>query len=64
MKRSTRGDTLSSSTVSISKTETHLPIVNSDNINQRFFPTTDCNNFNVPSPHHLTTDYSEHLQVK
>jgi len=64
MKRSSKRNTSSSSTVPILKTETHLPIVNSDNNNHGFFSTTDCNNFNVPSPHHLTTDYSDQLQVK
>src|SRR5690606_418224 len=38
-------------------------IVNSDN-NHHFFPTTDHNHFDIQSPHHLTTVYSEQLQVK
>jgi hypothetical protein len=37
--------------------ETNTPIVNSDNANHHIYPTTDHNNFNVP------TIYPDQLQV-
>ena len=45
--------------------DTHQSIVNSDkNNHHHFLLTTDHNNFNIQSPHHLTTVYSEQLQVE
>ncbi|CAF4804160.1 unnamed protein product, partial [Rotaria socialis] len=46
------------------KSEPHSPSVNNDNTNHRFYPLTDHNSLNALSPRHLTTAYSDHLQVK
>ncbi|CAF1005342.1 unnamed protein product [Adineta ricciae] len=62
VKRSSKGHAQLSTSMPAVKTETSVPIVNSDNSLQHFFPTTDYNNIDVAPVNHLTTVYSDHLQ--